>query len=242
MIIGRGLLANAVRGIDSKQTLFYANGISNSVIDRFEKNNFEIKELEAIANEHPDKLFIYFSTCQLNSERNHKRPYVKHKLLIEDFISNNFNNYLIIRTSNLVGFNPWNSHTLFNYLNHALAVNQQILVNPVLTRNFLDVDHFVSLLNAYLIKYQKNQIVEIVNPLSYSMQEIINDFEKFFCKKFILQSVSDKNDFALFEINPKLSLDLINESGLSFDNHITALLDKYYAADSIERRLSKTEA
>ena len=238
MIIGRGLLANAVRGIDSKQTLFYANGISNSVMDEFQKNNFEIEELEAIASDYPDKLFIYFSTCQLNSERNHSRPYVKHKLFIEDFISKNFKEYLIIRTSNLVGFNPWNTHTLFNYLNHALAVNQQILVNPVLSRNFLDVDHLVSLLNVYLKKYTKNKIVEIVNPVSYSMQEIINDFEKFFCKKFILQRVCDSNDFALFEINPELSLELINQSHLSFDNHITALLEKYYAVESIQRRLS----
>lgn len=241
MIIGRGLLANAVKAIDAKQALFYANGISNSLINRFEKNSFEIKELEALANDHADKLIIYFSTCQLNSERNHSRPYVKHKLFIENFISKNFNDYIIVRTSNLVGFNPWNTHTLFNYLNHALAVKQQIVVNPVLTRNFLDVDHFVSLLNVYLTKYQKNKIVEIVNPISYPMQEIINDFEKFFCKKFILQSISDKNDFALFEINPKLSLELINESGLSFDKHITALLEKYYAVDSIERRLLKIE-
>lgn len=238
MIIGRGLLANAVKEINSEHTLFYVNGISNSVMDQFEKNNFEIKELEAIANDYPDKLLIYFSTCQLNSERNHSRPYVKHKLFIEDFISNHFSDYLIIRTSNLVGFNPWNLHTLFNYLNHALAVNQPILVNPVLKRNFLDVDHFVSLLNAYLDNYKKNKIVEIVNPVSYSMHEVIDAFEKFFSKKFVLQKVNS-SDFAFFEINPELSLELISQSDLSFHNHITALLEKYYAVDSIQRRLSK---
>lgn len=239
MIVGRGLIARALKILDARDIVFYANGISNSVMDQFEKNNFEIKQLEAIANDYPDILFIYFSTCQLNSERNHSRPYVKHKLFIEDFISKNFKDYVIIRTSNLVGFNPWNTHTLFNYLNHALAVNQLILVNPVLTRNFLDVDHFVSLLNVYLKKYTKNKIVEIVHPLSFSMQEIINDFEKFFGKKFILEKVCDSNDFAWFEINPKLSLELIKQSDLSFDNHITALLEKYYTVDSIERRLLK---
>lgn len=234
MIIGRGLIGKNLTTIDSENYLFYANGISNSVLPQIEKNNFEIKELEAIANDHPDKLLIYFSTCQVNSPINHSRPYVKHKLFVEEFISKNFPDYLIVRTSNLVGFNPWNTHTLFNYLNNALAANQQILVNPVLTRNFLDVDHFVSLLNGYLKYDEKNKIVEIVNPVSYSMQEIIDDFEKFFSKKFILETDKRCSDFALFDLNPQLSVELMEKSGVCFDDHITGLLKKYYSAASFK--------
>jgi hypothetical protein len=231
MIKGRGLLANALKKIDTKEYLFYANGISNSVMHKISSDNFELNELEAIAQDFPNKLLIYFSTCQVNSEKNYSRPYVRHKLLVEQFISKNFPHYLIVRTSNLVGFNPWNLHTLFNYLNHALAVNEQIFVNPVLVRNFLDVDHFVSLLNGYIKRYEKNKTVEIVNPVSYSMQEIIDDFEKFFSKKFVLQVVNDSNDFALFELNPELSLKLMEESGVCFNDHIIVLLKKYYSAD-----------
>lgn len=239
MIIGRGLVANAVKRIDSKGLVFYANGISNSVMGHIEKNNFEIKELEGIANDYPDKCLIYLSTCQVNSERNHSRPYVKHKLFIEEFISKNFSQYLIVRTSNLVGFNPWNSHTLFNYLNHALSVNQPIVVNPVLIRNFLDVDHFVSLLDSYLKYFKKNKIVEIVNPVSYTMKQIIDDFEKFFSKKFILHLVDDNSDFALFDLNPQLSLELMQRSGVCFHDPITALLKKYYANESLKTRLTE---
>ena len=229
MIIGRGLLANAVKGIDSEQFLFYANGISNSVLHQIEKNNFEIKELEAIANDFPEKLLIYFSTCQLNSEKNHLRPYFKHKLFIEQFISGSFQKYVIVRTSNLVGFNPWNPHTLFNHLNQALAVNEQVYINPVLLRNFLDVDHFVSLLKVYLNHYYKaNKIIEIVNPDSYYMRQIIEEFENFFSKRFNLKTKTDGNDFAFFEVNPQLTLQLLSQSGLTFDDHIQTLLRKYY--------------
>jgi nucleoside-diphosphate-sugar epimerase len=229
LIIGRGLLANAVKGIDSGQFLFYANGISNSVLHQIEKNNFEIKELEAIANDYPEKLLIYFSTCQVNSEKNHLRPYVRHKQFIEQFISGSFQKYIIVRTSNLVGFNPWNPHTLFNHLNQALAVNEQVYINPVMLRNFLDVDHFVSLLNVYLNHYYKaNKIIEIVNPDSYYMRQIIEEFEKFFSKKFNLQTKTDGNDFAFFEVNPQLTLQLLSQSGLTFDDHIQTLLRKYY--------------
>jgi hypothetical protein len=228
LIIGRGLLANAVKRIDSKQFLYYANGISNSILPRIEKDNFEIRDLKEIAEKYPQKVFIYFSTCQINSDRNLSRPYVRHKILMEEFISKNFSDYLIVRTSNLVGFNPWNPHTLFNFLNHALAVNEQIFVNPVLLRNFLDVEHFVSLLNLYLNRHNKtDKIVEIVNPDSYSMHQIIWEFEKFFSKKFNMYTKTE-NDFAFFELNPKLTLQLLAQSCLTFDDHIQTLLRKYY--------------
>jgi len=59
----------------------------------------------------------------------------------------------------------------------------------------------------------------------------LDDFEKFFSKKFILQTVSDFSDFAL---NPQPSVELMQKSGLCFNNHITVLLKKYYIADSLK--------
>ena len=229
MIIGRGLLANALKEIDDDNYLFYANGISNSVLESIPRNNFEIKEIEDMARQHEGKTFIYFSTSQVNSKLNHHRAYVKHKLFLEELITRQFPNYLIIRTSNLVGYNPWNEHTLFNYLYHAITVNKQITVNPVLTRNFLDAAHFALLLAYYLKHGDKNKIVEIVNPNSYTMQQIVNEFEQFFSKPFNLQNVYEANDFALFELNTGLTLQLMKECGLSFDDHIQSLLKKYYS-------------
>ena len=237
MIIGRGLLANAVNVIDSSEFVIYANGISNSVLSEITKDNFEIKELEAIAGNYPEKLLVYFSTSQVNSEKNYCRPYVKHKLSIEEFISKNFSRYLIIRTSNLVGFNPWNSHTLFNYLHHALTVNEPICVNPALIRNFLDVEHFVSLLEEYISGYPLNKIVEIVNPVSYSMSDIIHEFETFFSKKFTIEFTSE-SDFAVFELNPQLSLRLMEKAGVCFHDPIVDLLKKYYSPEPLKKRVS----
>jgi nucleoside-diphosphate-sugar epimerase len=231
MILGRGLLANAIKRIDDKKYLFYANGISNSVLENIDKNNFEIKEIEEISKQNHGRVFVYFSTSQANSEVNHRRAYVKHKLSLEELIKSQFPDYLIIRTSNLVGRNLWNEHTLFNYLYHAITVNQQIKVNPVLTRNFLDVEHFISLVAYYLKHRERNKIIEIVNPVSYKMEHIVNEFEQFFSRKFNLQKVNELNDFALFELNTSLSLQLIKECELNFDDHIQSLLKKYYSAN-----------
>lgn len=228
MIIGRGLLANALKEIDDEKYLFYANGISNSVLENIPKHNFEIKEIEEISSRNNGKIFIYFSTSQVNSELNHDRAYVKHKLSVERLISKSFSEFLIVRTTNLVGDNPWNTHTLFNYLYNAITVNQQISINPVLERNFLDAAHFISLLENYLEVHERNRVIEIVNPLSFTMAEIVNQFENCFSKKFNLELHSESKDFAVFELNPELSKELFESCHISVQNYIPRLLKKYY--------------
>lgn len=230
MIIGRGLLANALSVIDDEKYLFYVNGISNSVLESIAKNNFEIKEIEEIARKNNAGNFIYFSTSQVNSKQNHHRAYVKHKLFVEDLIRNSFSDYLIVRTTNLVGDNPWNTHTLFNYLYHAITVNQQITVNPVLIRNFLDAAHFTALLKIYLENYEVNKVIEIVNPISFTMGEIINEFENAFSKSFRLKEITETNDFALFELNDQLSIELFSHCNIFTRNYIRRLLKKYYTS------------
>ena len=230
MIIGRGLLANALREMDDEKYLFYANGISNSVLESIPRNNFEIKEIEDIAKQNEGKAFIYFSTSQVNSKQNHHRAYVKHKLSVEELITKSFPSYLIVRTTNLVGHNPWNTHTLFNYLYNAITVNEGITINPVLIRNFLDARHFATLLKVYLENYETNKIVEIVNPVSYTMEQIVKEFEQFFSKRFNVQKVNKVSDFALFELNSDLTIKLMTQCGLNFDDHIQSLLKKYYSS------------
>lgn len=228
MVIGRGLLAKAISKIDSKKFVFYANGISNSVLHQIPRNNVELNEIKEIAHKSQEAVFVYFSTCQVNSVYNHERPYVKHKIFIETYIKDHFAKYLIIRASNLVGYNPWNRHTLFNYLYHALTVNEQITINPVLYRNFLDADHFVKLVETYLNTFTCNVTVEIVNPVSYRMDEIVNEFEKYFLKKFIVEKINDSNDFAVFDLNTGLSLDLFAQCDVCTRDYIPYLLKKYY--------------
>lgn len=239
MIRGRGLLANALLDIDEEKYLFYANGISNSVLSQIPRNNFEITEIEEMAGKIENRAFIYFSTSQVNSELNWHRPYVKHKLYIERLIPNLFSNYLIVRTSNLVGNNPWNTHTLFNYLCNALDSDVEITVDFEVIRNFLGAEHFTTLLQIYLSNYELNSTIEIVNPVSYSMQHIIHAFEKFFLKKFTLRESTAANDFAHFELNKELTEKLMKIGGLNFEDHIENLLRKYYSHDKWIARLKE---
>jgi hypothetical protein len=229
MIVGRGLVANSLSVIDKETYLFYANGISNSVLGEIPRNNFEINEIKELADKSEERTFVYLSTSQVNSKYNVDRPYVQHKIFVEDLIAKRFSKFLIIRTSNLVGNNKWNKHTLFNYLFNSLEQNEEITVNPFVTRNFLDVSHFVSLLQFYLNNYNINRIIEIVNPVSFTMDQIIYEFEKYFDKKFNINRVSQITGFAIFELSVQLSFDLFAQSNLEIKDYISYLLSKYYS-------------
>jgi nucleoside-diphosphate-sugar epimerase len=236
MISGRGLLGSALLAIDEQKYLFYANGISNSMLAQIPRNNFEIREVEKLAKGIENRIFIYFSTSQVNSLKNIHRRYVQHKVLLEQLIVERFPNYLIVRTSNLVGNNPWNNHTLFNYLYNSLHTNQEIIVDFMVQRNFLDVDNLVALISAYLKNYEINKTIEIVNPVSYTMQQIVKEFENYFLKKFNIKEAGAESDFALFELNTDLSKELMKICDLKFDNHIEDLLVKYYSTDKIDEK------
>jgi dTDP-4-dehydrorhamnose reductase len=227
MIIGRGLLAKSLVTINSDKYLYYVNGISNSVSE-IPDDNFESREIEQIAATIRDKVFIYFSTSQVNSITNRDRPYVKHKYAIECLVASRFPKYLIIRTSNLVGNNLWNETTLFNYLYNSLKAKREINVNESVIRNVLDVDHLITLLDYYLNNYyQQNATIDLVNPVSYTMAEVLREFETLFEENFIKANNTQSN-FAHFEANTKLSESIIDECNIILDNYILRLLNKYY--------------
>ena len=227
MIIGRGLLANALRELDQESYLFYVNGISNSVIESIQEDNFEMNEIIAIARENYDKTFVYFSTIQVNAAENMERPYVIHKIKMEELIKRLFPDYVIIRTSNIVGNNPWNNHTLFNYLYYSLKEEKKISVVDSASRNILDVDHFIKLVDHYIIHYKKGSAtLNIVNSLSYRMFEIVSEFEKIFETKFIKGNAGIK--VAKFETPCLFSAKLMEECSIELENYLPQVIEKYY--------------
>lgn len=232
MIIGRGLLGKALCGVDDEKYLFYVNGLANSMAELIPENNFEINEIIQLAKLNQDKVFIYLSTSQVNAKHNRHRPYVLHKLKVEKLIQENFKNYLIIRTSNLVGYNPWNEHTLFNFLYRAIISGSLVHINPVAIRNILDVSDFAILLQSYLQHYEVNRVIEIVNPVSFNMKEVVVIFEDFFQKKFNISWEAENMDIALFEFNTDLSMALFAGCNLSTRNYIQKVLSKYYHTNS----------
>ena len=92
----------------------------------------------------------------------------------------------------------------------------------------MDVEHFVKLLEVYLKVYNCNEIVEIVNPISYIMDEIVKEFEKHFSKRFVIKNTENITDFAVFELNIELSRKLAAECNIGMKDYIPYLLKKYH--------------
>ena len=227
MIIGRGLLGKALINIDSEKYLFYVNGISNSVMEEIPNDNFEVQQIKQISENIGNKTFIYLSTSQVNMKENFSRPYVQHKYKMENLAAKLFPNYIIVRTSNLVGNNSWNKCTLFNYLYNSLNEGNEIYVNELIIRNILDVDHFVLLFEYYLNHFfTKNCTIDLVNPVSFNMREILSAFETTFSKKFSRNQLSD--NFAYFGAPCNLSTILVERCNISLENYLLNLLNKYY--------------
>lgn len=110
MIIGNGSIAKLLN--DREGFVFYAAGISDSghnggnVAEEREMNDL-CKQLRHSAFN--GEMFVYFSTISIFIKQS---PYTEHKKNAEDFIKQEFHNYIIIRLGNIWGCT--NPHTFIN--------------------------------------------------------------------------------------------------------------------------------
>mgnify|MGYP000888339367 FL=1 len=95
MIIGNGLIAQALKSIDNESVVFIAAGVSNSRCNDKEEFNRERNLVEQVLSNYPDKLVVFFSTYSILDKSLSKSAYVNHKLSLEKKISSSKNKYLI---------------------------------------------------------------------------------------------------------------------------------------------------
>jgi nucleoside-diphosphate-sugar epimerase len=228
MIIGNGLIAKSFSNYEkSKQVLIFASGVSNSVEIR--KSEFDREEslLRASLESHPEKLFVYISTCSILDDSVNKRPYVRHKVAMEKIIEAECSQYLIFRLSNVVG-NGGNSNTILNYLVENLRNQTHIEIWTGASRNILDVEDALELMNFHLLNFKSSKIVNIANVLDFSVLKIVAAIEEEYCMN---------GNYTLKNAGKKVRIDLDKETlehgsvifSKSKDiNYISLLLKKYF--------------
>ena len=183
MIIGSGFIAknfeNYNDDLERLNICLYAAGISNSqtqdkdLLDK-EKNKF----IEFLKKFHQKKKLIYISTCSINDPSRNKNPYVLNKLYIEDLVQKNIKNFLIMRLSEVVGKNE-NKVTLINFLNNKIKNGEKFEIWSKAKRNIIDIDDAILLIIHLLEnKNLNNTIINVANPKSYFVTEIVKNFEK----------------------------------------------------------------
>lgn len=171
MIIGNGLIAKALKEIDSDNILFLASGVSNSLEIRKSEFLREQELLEKCIYEYPQKTAVYFSTCSIYDSSKNNSLYVLHKLKMEQLIALHCENYYILRVSNAVG-KGGNPNLLLNYLVDALRNNQKVTVHTKAKRNLIDVDDIKNITAEILKNFVPNQILNVAYLQNYSIIEI----------------------------------------------------------------------
>ncbi len=228
MIIGSGLLAQAFSLLFAQRhdIWIYAAGVSNSACTDAHEFTRERKRLSD-ALEHAQFLgpFVYFGTCSVCDPDAEGTPYVQHKLAMERLVSAH-PCHLILRLPQVAGRTP-NPHTLLNFLYACISRSEAFSLWLNAKRNIIDVEDVVSIAQCLIEdKAARNITINIANPISYSMTDIVSAMEKVVGKRAIYNIDERGSEYA---IDTSTILPLLDKAAVKFgDGYIERVIGNYY--------------
>ena len=227
MVIGNGMVATRFASYkDDDDFVIFASGVSNSKNTDSAAYKRETDLLQRVIEKNKHKTIVYFSTCSLYDPGETDSPYVLHKIKTEHYLQNNAADYYIFRVSNLVGKSA-NHNTILNFFKYHITnkINFDLWSNS--TRNLIDTDDMYSITDYILQKkLYPNQVINIANPVSYDVKDIITTLETLLNTKANYISIAKGNKFS---IDTKLILPVIQELKIDFGaSYMADLIKKYY--------------
>lgn len=221
MIIGNGIIANAVKSYDADDTVFFASGVSNSLETRPSEFEREFSLLKSAIEENKNRKLIYFSTLSIHDQSKQNSPYVLHKKAIEDYITTFSDHFLILRIGNIVG-KGGNPNTLFNFLAAQINSNSKFTLHLKARRLLLDIEDISRFLGSHCLDIQ-NKTINLAFPYYYDLKEIVNAIEKKVHKKAHF-SETDEGDFYKIDFDKDITAFF---SGIQPAEYLETLTQKY---------------
>ncbi|MFZ6846091.1 NAD-dependent epimerase/dehydratase family protein [Undibacterium sp. RuTC16W] len=226
MIIGNGLLARAFAPLFASDArhLIFASGVSNSLETNAEAFAREKVLLTSALTQ--NKTTVYFSTCSVYDPKLTESPYVRHKIEMEELVLN-AGAMTVFRLPQVVGKTN-NPHTLTNYLHQQISSRLPFKIWRHARRNLIDVQD-VSSIATYLLRHQHtaNQIINIANPLSTSIQDLVKIFENTLDIQALCEVLESG---ASYDIEATIAIRAASCMGIHFDHtYVNNLIRKYYA-------------
>ncbi len=227
MVIGNGMVAQKFESYKKNDAyIIFASGVSNSKNTDAAAYNRELTLLKSTIEKYSDKTLVYFSTCSLYDPAETKSPYVLHKREIEKIIQQNVAHYYIFRVSNLVGKSA-NPNTILNFFYYHMRnrINFDLWSNS--TRNLIDTGDMFQITDYILGKeLYPNHVINIANPASYDVKDIISCLETVLDMKADYISIPKGSHFS---IDISLILPIIRELKIPFGaSYLPNLITKYY--------------
>lgn len=228
MLIGSGLLAQAFVSAFSQRddVCIYAAGVSNSTCTDTHEFSRERQRLsDALQQAQHVNPFVYFGTCSAGDPEARNTPYVQHKLAMERLASTH-PHYLILRLPQVAGVTP-NPHTLLNYLYAKIARSEAFSLWCNAKRNIIDVDDVAAIVRQLIEdKSVRNITLNIANPVSYAMADIVSVMERVVGKRAIYDTVERGSEYS---IDVTAMLAVLNKTSVKFDgDYLEKVIGKYY--------------
>jgi nucleoside-diphosphate-sugar epimerase len=228
MIIGSGLLARAFGPPYSGRSdiCIYAAGVSNSSCEDPHEFLRERRRVgEALSQSPHVAVFVYFGTCSAQDPEISNRPYVQHKLAMEEMVRAH-PRHVVLRLPQIAGKTP-NPHTLLNYLYARISRSEAFNIWGGAKRNIIDVDDVVSIARQLLANDSvRNTTVNIANPVNYSMAEIVEAMAGVVGKRPIFKVIQRGSDYS---IDTGAMRSALAESGVEFgENYLRKVIARHY--------------
>ena len=228
MLIGSGLLAQAFAPTfsDREDVCIYAAGVSNSsCTDPQEFQRERMRLADALHQARHVDAFVYFGTCSVADPEAQNTPYVQHKLAMEQLVSAH-PRHLILRLPQVAGNTP-NPHTLLNFLYARISRSEAFQLWSNAKRSIIDVDDVAAIFRQLIAKDTlRNVTINIANPTSYPMMDIVRAMEK---------AVGKHAVYAVFERGSGYPIDIqaifpvLDMAGVKFDkDYLERVIGKYY--------------
>jgi nucleoside-diphosphate-sugar epimerase len=228
MLIGSGLLAKSFGSEYSQRddVCIYAAGVSNSTCtDTHEFSRERQRLADALQQAQHADPFVYFGTCSAGDPEALNTPYVQHKLAMERLVGAH-PRHLIVRLPQVAGVTP-NPHTLLNYLYAKIARSEAFSLWRNAKRNIIDVADVASIVR-HLIedKTARNITLNIANPVSYPMTDIVSAMERVVGKPAIYDVVERGSEYPI-DITTMLAI--LDRTPVKFgEDYLEQVIGKYY--------------
>jgi nucleoside-diphosphate-sugar epimerase len=229
MIVGSGMMARAFAPhfADTPGVLIYAAGVSNSGCTDQREFEREVAMFgRSVAQTSTPRTIVYFGTCSADDPAARDTPYVCHKLRMEARVREQ-PHHLVVRLPQVVGRTS-NPHTLLNYLHARIDRSERFPLWTGARRYVIDLDDVVTAVLALFALKESSpaQVLNVANPRSYSIREIVGALERATGKRALFDEIARGSDYT---IDLGAALPLFAAAGVCFDDgYLDRVVRKYY--------------
>ena len=230
-VFGKGFIARNLKKVKiPKRFDIYAAGVSDSNLINKKEYVREINTLKKYLSKRDRKsIFVYISSISVLTTGVNKDYYIKNKINIEYIIQKQVPKYLIVRLPQIIGKNN-NKKTLTNFIKNNILKQKPFYIWRGSKRNLIDIDDIKIILKRYLNKKPKiNNIINIFNPSSILVKDLVILFGKILKKKVKIKIIQKKNKNINYSlINKNSTLPKKFYKGISDNDYLKNLIIKYY--------------